>query len=131
MPRTKAKVSPQQGPFRRAKSAIVRLFRRDRGVLSHEQPAAPQTHSVRLQSDIPIHDLEQAYTPSQTSLKAGFRSSGADHESDQEYARGVPDDRWSDEDRMTNRSGDPRIGTHGRTYEPGEARAAQGRNEDE
>lgn len=130
MPRTKAKVSPQQGPFRRAKSAIVRLFSRDREVLSHVQPAAPHTRSVRLQSDIPIHDLEQAYTPSQTSLKAGFRSSGADHESDQEYARGVEADRWSDEDRMTNRSGDPRIGTHGRTYEPGEARAAQGRNED-
>jgi hypothetical protein len=40
---------------------------------------------------------------------------------DQESALGVADERWNDEDRLTNKSGDPRIGTHGRTYEPGEA----------
>ncbi len=61
-------------------------------------------------------------TPPLTSSKAGFRSDGADHQQDQEYAFGVADDRWNDEDRMTNKSGDPRIGTHRRTYEPEEAR---------
>ena len=30
------------------------------------------------------------------------------------------DERWNDEDHFTNRSGDPRIGTHRRSYEPGE-----------
>ena len=36
---------------------------------------------------------------------------------------GVSDERWNDEDRLTNKSGDPRIGTHRRTYEPAEAGA--------
>ena len=62
------------------------------------------------------------YTPPFTGGKAGFRSDGADHQSDQEFAYGVSDERWNDEDRLTNKSGDPRIGTHRRTYEPGEAR---------
>ncbi len=130
MPRTKEKVSPKQGRFRRATSAIARLFKRDKTVVSHEHLPTHQARPVRLESDIPMRDLEEAYTPKQTSLKAGFRSSGADHQSDQEYARGVSDDRWNEEDRMTNKSGDPRIGTHGRTYEPGEARAARGPNEE-
>ena len=34
-------------------------------------------------------------------------------------------DRFSDEDRFTNRSHDPRIGTHNRTYEPAEAPAQE------
>ena len=36
---------------------------------------------------------------------------------------GVSDERWNDEDRFTNKSGDPRIGTHRRTYEPAEPNA--------
>jgi hypothetical protein len=32
------------------------------------------------------------------------------------------DDRWQDEDHFTNKSGDARIGTHGRGDEPGEKR---------
>jgi hypothetical protein len=74
-------------------------------------------------TDIPLDLLEHAYTPADTSSKAAFRSSGQDHHDDQEFATGMADERWSDEDRLTNRSGDPRIGTHGRTYEPEEARA--------
>src|SRR4051812_39427839 len=71
-------------------------------------------------TDIPLDRIEGAYTPTQTSLKAPFRASGADHQSDQEFARGVDDDNtWNDEDRFTNKTNDPRIGTHGRTYEPG------------
>ena len=41
---------------------------------------------------------------------------------DGEVARGAADEPWNDEDRFTNKSADPRIGTHGRTYEPGESR---------
>jgi len=56
----------------------------------------------------------------QTSLKAPFRADGRDHQRDQELSPGDLSDRWNDEDRFTNRSGDPRIGTHGRAREPGE-----------
>ena len=75
----------------------------------------------RPQSDVPIDALSKAYTPKQTSLKSPFRATGAAAQRDQES---VTDERWNDEDRLTNKSGDPRIGTHGRTYEPGEKRAA-------
>jgi len=82
---------------------------------------APRTlRSTQRATDIPLDRIEGTYTPTQTSLKAGFRTSGADHQRDQEFARGVDDNHWNDEDRFTNKSGDPRIGTHGRTYEPGE-----------
>jgi hypothetical protein len=67
--------------------------------------------------------MDRPYTPPLTSSKASFRSDGADHERDQELAMGVADERWNDEDRYTNKSGDPRIGTHRRTYEPAEAGA--------
>lgn len=60
------------------------------------------------------------YTPTQTSLKASFRSDGSDQQRDQEPAGGFSDERWNDEDHFTNKSGDPRIGTHGRNDEPGE-----------
>lgn len=130
MPRTKAKVSPKQGKFQRAKSAISRLFRRGSSVApgKHEEGTARSRRSAHLDSDIPMNQIEQAYTPAQTSLKGPFRTSGADRQRDQEFSRGASDGRWNDEDRLTNKSGDPRIGTHGRTYEPGEALAARGRN---
>ncbi len=67
---------------------------------------------------IPASTAIPEYTPTQTSLKGSFRSSGAERQRDQDSAA----DRWNDEDRLTNKSGDPRIGTHGRTYEPGESR---------
>jgi len=70
--------------------------------------------------DIPIEILEQMYTPNQTSLKASLRSTGEDRQRDQEFASGYADERWNDEDHFTNKSGDPRIGTHGRSYEPDE-----------
>lgn len=74
----------------------------------------------RREADIPLDQLARTYTPTQTSLKAPFRATGTDRQRDQEYAGGFADDRWNDEDHFTNKSGDPRIGTHGRTYEPGE-----------
>ena len=91
-----------------------------------EAPRRKATGPVRpprLEADIPLDLVSQAYTPTQTSLKAPFRADGNDHQRDQEYARGVlENERFSDEDRFTNKSGDPRIGTHGRSYEPAESR---------
>lgn len=72
------------------------------------------------ETDIPLGALNRTYTPRQTSLKSGFRDSGEDRSRDQELAPGSIETRWNDEDRLTNRSGDPRIGTHHRKYEPGE-----------
>jgi hypothetical protein len=118
----------------RAASALKRLF----GKRSVEQestatPAveaaprrqaapAPPPRPTRRPSDIGVDVLNRTYTPSQASGKAGFRSDGADHGRDQEFATGASLNDWNDEDRFTNKSHDPRIGTHGRTYEPGESR---------
>ena len=78
---------------------------------------------TRREADIPLDVIGQTYTPPATSSKAGFRSDGSDHQRDQEFATGVSESRWQDQDQLTNKSGDPRIGTHRRTYEPEEARA--------
>ena len=90
---------------------------------SSERTASSPARVTRRQADIPLDLISQTYTPHDTSSKAGFRSDGRDHQRDQEFAMGVADDRWNDEDRLTNKSGDPRIGTHRRTYEPAEAGA--------
>ena len=55
-------------------------------------------------------------SPKQTSLKSSFRTTGAERQRDQD----VPGESWNDEDHYTNKSKDPRIGAHGRAYEPGE-----------
>jgi hypothetical protein len=122
------------GRLRRAAGAVKRLFVRQRQAAgtgeaeetrplrqsAPERPAAPRT--VRREADIPPDVLNRTYTPPRTSSKSSFRSDGADHQLDQEFASGTADERWNDEDRYTNKSGDPRIGTHRRTYEPAEAR---------
>jgi hypothetical protein len=77
---------------------------------------------VQRETDIPLDVLARSYTPPETSSKASFRSDGKDHQSDQEFAFGSSDERWNDEDHYTNKSGDPRIGTKKRAYEPEEAR---------
>ena len=74
----------------------------------------------RRSAEIPLDVLNQTYTPTQTSLKSPFRITGDERQRDQEIASGYADERWSEEDRLTNKSGDPRIGTHGRRYEPNE-----------
>lgn len=102
-------------------SATSRTSSQERST-SAEQSSAPG-RVTRRQTDIPLDLISQTYTPPATSSKAGFRSDGSDHQRDQEFAMGVADERWNDEDQFTNKSGDPRIGTHRRTYEPAEARA--------
>ncbi|HEY0370750.1 MAG TPA: hypothetical protein VGD79_02040 [Thermoanaerobaculia bacterium] len=88
------------------------------------EPRAATTRTTRRQTDIPL-DVLDSYTPPLTSSKASFRSDGADHQHDQEFSRGVADADWNDEDHYTNKSGDPRIGTRGRTYEANESRKEQ------
>lgn len=124
-----------------AASAVKRLFNRRRVATIEEEPARFETaqrsprqqpvsqssnvaqgRGVRPDADIPLDVLDRTYIPQHTSSKTSFRSDGRDHQRDQEFALGVADDGWNDEDHFTNRSGDPRIGTHRRTYEPGESR---------
>lgn len=125
------------GRIARAVSAVRRLFGRGKTVeaapateVSVERAGGQrQQRVVRRQTDIPMDVISNTYTPPRTRSKMGFRADGADHQHDQEFAAGVADERWNDEDRLTNKSGDPRIGTRGRTYEPGEARQESRSNE--
>jgi len=80
--------------------------------------ARAATRPIKRQADVPIDEIARTYAPKQTSLKTSFRANGADRQRDQD----VPGESWNDEDHYTNKSGDPRIGTHGRAYEPGEKR---------
>lgn len=133
--RSDGKAASKRGIVRRAAASVGRVLAKvtGRGKTAVTKDAEPsrvkKTERVaKREADIPMDRIAETYTPTQTSLKGPFRASGADQQRDQEFARGVADDRWNDEDLMTNKSGDPRIGTHGRSYEPGEARAASGRN---
>lgn len=117
---------------RTAKKVTARLHRAKPEEVAVEEkrprrPHQPAARKRRPQTDVPVDALANAYTPKQTSLKGPFRPNGAARQRDQEMSRGVADDRWNDEDHLTNKSGDPRIGTHGRTYEPGEKRVGKGR----
>ena len=124
------------GRLRKVAGAVKRVFSRHReeeAPAIETKPAAapraarktsPQTaRPARREADIPLDMLDRAYTPPATSSKASFRSDGSDHQQDQELTPETATERWNDEDHYTNKSGDPRIGTHRRTYEPGENRA--------
>lgn len=102
----------EQRQTRSGRDDVAKPIRTER-----EQPHARPT---RREPDIPFEQLNQTYSPTQTSLKGPFRANGADLHRDQEFATGAGLDRWNDEDHYTNKSGDPRIGTHRRSYEPGE-----------
>lgn len=86
----------------------------------------PRARATRRTSDVPLDLLADAYAPPQTSLHGSFRSDGADQQNDQEELLAAGDG-FENEDHFTNKSGDARIGTHGRTYEPGQARPANRR----
>ena len=94
---------------------------------SRAREAAGTARPRRPQTDVPLDLINSVYSPTQTSLKGPFRTDGSDRHSDQELANGYVDERWNDEDRFTNKTGDPRIGTHGRSYEPGEHRTRRNR----
>ena len=84
------------------------------------KPAASAPRITRRTPDIALDELARNYTPGHTSLKSSFREGGVARTQDQDMAGGFSSERWNDEDHFTNKSGDPRIGTHGRTYEPDE-----------
>lgn len=122
-----------RNPLRRVVKAVTSAFKRNQPAETVEpvaartaKPAAEPHHArpTQRQTDIPMDMLAGSYTPTQTSQKAGFRADGSDRHRDQEFGRGPERDTWRDEDRLTNKSGDPRIGTHGRTYEPNENRTS-------
>lgn len=128
----------EEGALQRVSSAVKRLFGRGR---SEEAPAdepvkrtaEPKrgnsrnegltSRPTKREADIPMDVVDRSYSPPMTSSKASFRTDGADHQRDQEFAFTSADERWNDEDHYTNKSGDPRIGTKQRSYEPGETRA--------
>ena len=133
MGRKESMKSPGMGRLRKAAEAVKRVFSRGHSADETAEPLSemltqplvrkvePQVASrpLRRETDIPLDALDRAYTPPATSSKASFRSDGADHQQDQEV---IVADRWNDEDHFTNKSGDPRIGTRGRTYEATETR---------
>jgi hypothetical protein len=142
MARKQAKQAKGMGRLLGAAKAVKKMFTRGRDVTQETTPAPSSAGSrnsssermtkqgtdtparvTRREADIPLDVIGQTYTPPATSSKAGFRSDGSDHQRDQEFATGVAESRWKDQDQLTNKSGDPRIGTHRRTYEPEEARA--------
>ncbi len=136
--RDSGKAAKPRGVVRRAAASVGRVLSRVTGGGPKASTKAAEPSSLRKpertpervprrEADIPMDRIAATYSPTQTSLKGPFRTSGADRQRDQEFANGTADERWNDEDRMTNKSGDPRIGTHGRSYEPGEARVASGR----
>ena len=141
MPRTEKHVK-EEGALQRVTTAVRRIFGRGRPGQSNIEmeaaepamtAAAPKrkkarnegltARPARREPDIGVDVADRSYTPPMTSSKASFRTDGADHQRDQEFAFTSADDRWNDEDHYTNKSGDPRIGTRQRTYEPGENRA--------
>jgi hypothetical protein len=115
--RTARKLTAKLDPRKRAAKTAEAAKKK---VVAKPKPTARAT---KPRSDVALDLIASTYSPKQTSLKASFRSDGGDQQLDQEMPIG-PADRWQDEDHFTNKSGDARIGTHGRTYEPGEQRAS-------
>jgi len=122
--RTAKKLSSKLRPRRRRKAeteepVMARAATRETPkVKTSRAVPRPAARATKRQADVPLEAVANTYTPKQTSIKTPFRANGADHQRDQEPIG----DRWNDEDHYTNKSGDPRIGTHGRAYEPGEVR---------
>jgi hypothetical protein len=126
----------EQGMVRRAVSRIRSMFARSENIqqarggedrelpipVTSETAQTAAARAPRRTSDVTLDQLENDYTPTQTSLKTSFRDDGVARQRDQSFAADDGDARWNDEDHFTNRSHDPRIGTHGRTYEAGETR---------
>jgi hypothetical protein len=116
--RTARKLTAKLNPRKRAAKTAEAAKKK---VVAKPKTAAARTKQPR--TDVPLDLIASTYSPKQTSLKTSFRSDGADRQHDQEMPVGASD-RWQDEDHFTNKSGDARIGTHGRNYEPGEQRAS-------
>jgi hypothetical protein len=114
--RTAKKVTSKLRPRRRRKTEEPVAARATLRATPKVKTARAVARPAKREADVPLDAVAKTYTPKQTSLKSSFRTTGADRQRDQE----VLGERWNDEDHYTNKSGDPRIGTHGRAYEPGE-----------
>jgi hypothetical protein len=124
------RLARMRGAVGRTARKLTSKFHRDKAappLVAQQRTAGAQSRPRKPQTDVPLDLISNAYTPTQTSLKGPFRASGEDQQRDQDLAGGFSDERWNDEDRLTNKSGDPRIGTHGRSYEPGEQRTGRNR----
>ncbi len=115
---TARKITAKLNPRKRAAAKVV-----EAPVTNAAKPKGnPVTERPqRRQTDVPLDLIAAMYSPRQTSMKTSFRSDGADRQNDQEMLLGAAD-QWQDEDHFTNKSGDARIGTHGRSDEPAEKR---------
>jgi hypothetical protein len=122
--KTARKLTTKLNPLKRAAKPAAKTAKATKATKT-TKPKAPAAAArpMRRESDVPIDLLAQSYAPSQTSIKTSFRSDGADHQNDQEMPFGT-NERFENEDHFTNKSGDARIGTHGRSYESGEKRTA-------
>jgi hypothetical protein len=109
-----AKLDPRKRSAKTAESAKKKVV---------AKPQIATARATQPRSDVALDLIANTYSPKQASVKASFRSDGGDQQLDQEMPIGAAD-RWQDEDHFTNKSGDARIGTHGRTYEPGERKAS-------
>jgi len=112
-----AKLDPRKRTAKKAEAAKKKIAAKPTATARARQP----------RTDVPLDLIADTYSPKQTSLKTSFRSDGADRQRDQEMPIGAAN-RWQDEDHFTNKSGDARIGTRGRTYEPGEQRTSSETN---
>ena len=79
-------------------------------------PATPRP--VQRRSDVAPSEID-TMTPSQMSGKGPFDKHRGEHLHEEEARTSVANtnEQFSEEDRYTNRTGDPRIGTHNRDYE--------------
>jgi hypothetical protein len=125
--RTARKLTTKPNPRKRVAKAKKAPVARAKKKAPEPQAAKPKRNPTAARplqrtSDVPLDLLSDAYVPKQTNMKTSFRSDGADQQSDQEISPGEVD-RFRDEDHFTNKSGDNRIGTHGRTGVPDQAPA--------
>ena len=110
------------GKRRKAEEPVAKAAVRAKPKIKADRVSRGEGRPAKRQTDVPLDVVAATYTPQQTSLKTPFRADGSDRHRDQEFVADRADTRFGDEDHYTNKSGDARIGTHGRTYEPGEKR---------
>jgi hypothetical protein len=121
--RTARTLTTKLNPLKRAAKPAAKTTNAMKPKALKPRVAEATERPMRRESDVPIDLLANSYAPHQTSIKTSFRSDGADHHNDQEIPFGT-NERFENEDHFTNKSGDARIGTHGRSYEPNEKRTA-------
>lgn len=95
----------------------------------NEEQAQERT-TRRRTADFELSELESRTVPQQN-RSPGLPSRHGHDYVDQEAAVAMSvEDRWNDEDRLTNRTSDPRIGTRGRTYVDGVRKSAESERRD-